>query len=172
MSKSAALRKSKTPEPTLAREIMTREVVTVAANLPVADAAEVLRQNGVSNAPVVERDMVRQVLVGFISEKDVLQCYSNGGLYEQPDLRVSEIMRPNPISVRPETDLFTLAAIFMQHGFRHLPVTVSQVLQGVVSRRDVLGALMEDFHHWKKQDPAKRQVPDLGRVFTPKFLLG
>lgn len=172
MPPSAAPRKSPTPEPTLAREIMTREVVSVPADLPVAEAADILFRKHVSNAPVVEHDMVRDVLVGFISEKDVLQCYASGALYAQPKLAVSEIMRPNPVSVRPETDLYTLAAIFMQHGYRHVPVTVSQVLQGMVSRRDVMGALMDGFYQWQRQDPAQRKAPDLRPVFTPKYLLG
>lgn len=155
-----------------ARSIMTDAVVTVAANTTVVKAAETLSSRGVSNAPVVEPDFTRQILLGFVSEKDILQCYASGHLYRHPDLLVSAIMRPHPVSVKPETDLFTLAAIFMQHGFRHLPVTEAQILRGVVSRRDVLNALMDDFRDWNFRDPAQRTLPDLAGIFTPRFLLG
>jgi CBS domain-containing protein len=81
-------------------------------------------------------------------------------------------MRTHPVAVRPEADLFTLAAIFMQHGFRHLPVVAANMLQGMVSRRDVLAALLDHYRDWRGQDPAMRKAPDLGGIFTPRYLLG
>lgn len=160
------------PAQPTAADIMTREVVTVSTDMSVVQAAELLITRGVSNAPVVERDLAREVLVGFISEKDVMQCYASGRLYTEPFLRVGEIVRTHPVSVRPDADLFTLAAIFMQHGYRHLPVTVGQVLQGVVSRRDVLNALMTELKDWQFQPPQKRKIPNLSAIFTPRYLLG
>jgi len=158
--------------PIKAIEVMTREVVTVDAALSVAAAAERLCERGASNAPVVEHDFTREILVGFVSEKDLMQCYASGRMHAEPRLRVGEVMRPHPVCVRPETDLYTLAAVFMQHGYRHLPVTVAQVLQGIVSRRDVLRALMADYRDWERQDPATRRAPDLAGIFTPRFVVG
>jgi len=159
------------PLPT-ARDLMTPEPFTVNAQNTVVDAATAMLARGVSNAPVVEVDFTRRVLMGFISEKDVMQCYASGRLYSQPDLAVGEIMRTHPIGVRPEADLFTLAAIFMQHGFRHLPVVEAGVLQGMVSRRDVVKGLFKHYDRWLQEDPATRKTPDMAGVFTPRFLLG
>ncbi len=158
--------------PIKASDVMTREVVTVEEGMSVAAAAELLTERGVSNAPVVQKDFTRGILVGFISDKDLMQCFASGRMHAQPDLTIAEVMRAHPVCVRPETDLYTLAAIFMQHGYRHVPVAVAQVLQGIVSRRDVLRALMADFREWERQDPATRRPPDLGAIFTPRFLLG
>jgi CBS domain-containing protein len=155
-----------------AAAIMTADVVTVSRSTKVVDAADLMIRNRVSNAPVVEVDFTRNLLAGFVSEKDLMQCYASGQVYVDPALQVDTVMRPYPISVKPETDLFTLAAIFMQHGFRHIPVTVGQVLQGMVSRRDVLAALSTDHREWQKQDPAKRELPDLASAFTSRYLLG
>jgi len=170
-SQSAPSAVAAAAQPTAA-DIMTRDVVTVSIDLSVVQAAELLITRGVSNAPVVERDLARQVLVGFISEKDVMQCYASGRLYTEPFLKVGDITRAHPVSVRPDADLFTLAAIFMQHNYRHLPVTVGQVLQGLVSRRDVLNALMTELKDWQFQPPQKRKVPNLAAIFTPRYLLG
>jgi len=159
------------PLPT-ARDLMTAEPFTVNAQNSVVDAATAMLARGVSNAPVVEVDFTRRVLIGFISEKDIMQCYASGRLYAEPDLMVGEIMRTHPIGVRPEADLFTLAAIFMQHGFRHLPVIAAGVLQGVVSRRDVVKGLFKHYDRWLQEDPATRKTPDMAGVFTPRFLLG
>lgn len=153
-----------------AGDIMTRDVVTVAADDSVIRAAEVILEARVSNAPVVEKDMTRELLVGFLSEKDLMQCYADGVFYDQPDLRVAEIMRPHPVSVSEEADVYTLAAVFMQHGYRHLPVTRAHMLQGVVSRRDVLAALYAGFKDWSAQEGAEK--PDLKAIFTPRFIVG
>ena len=155
-----------------ARDIMTPDPFTVDGKSRVIDAAELMIARGVSNAPVVYTDFSRKLLVGFVSEKDLMQCYASGRLYSQPDLQVGEVMRTHPVAVRPEADLFTLAAIFMQHGFRHLPVVAANILQGMVSRRDVLAALLDHYRDWREQDPATRKAPDLGGIFTPRYLLG
>jgi CBS domain-containing protein len=160
-----------TPKVT-ARDLMMAEPFTVEAGTPVVEAAAAMVARGVSNAPVIEIDFTRKLLVGFISEKDVIQCYASGRLYSQPDLQVGEVMRPHPVAVRPEADLFTLAAIFMQHGFRHLPVVAAGTLQGVISRRDVLKGLLDDYAAWRRQDPATRKAPDMAGIFTPRHLLG
>jgi len=155
-----------------ARDLMTADPFTVDPQSTVVDAATAMLARGVSNAPVVEIDFTRKVLVGFLSEKDVMHCYASGRLYSEPGLMVGEIMRPHPVGVRPEADLFTLAAIFMQHGFRHLPVVAAGMLLGVVSRRDVVKGLFKHYDQWLQQDPATRKAPDMAGIFTPRFLLG
>jgi CBS domain-containing protein len=172
----AARLASPTPPPArvvvTARSIMTGDPFTVDAQARVLDAARDMVARGVSNAPVVHLDFSRKLLVGFVSEKDLMQCYASGRLYSQPDLQIGDVMRTHPIAVRPEADLFTLAAIFMQHGFRHLPVVAANMLQGMVSRHDVLAALLDHYRDWQAQDPATRRAPDLGGIFTPRYLLG
>lgn len=160
------------PSKVAARDIMSTNVVTLRESTPVVRAAELLVSKSISSAPVVREDFTRQMLAGFVSEKDLMQCYASGRFHTEPDLRVAAIMRPHPVCVRPETDLYTLAAIFMQHGYRHVPVVAAQVLLGIVSRRDVLSALIVDHANWSEQDPKVRKAPDLSEIFTPRFLLG
>jgi CBS domain-containing protein len=172
MSPAASTVPSGLPRQMTASSLMTADVVTVTEKTQVNEAARILVERRVSNAPVIQVDFTRRLLVGFVSEKDVLQCFASGKLYDDPQVQVREIMRPHPICVRPETDVVNLAAIFMQHDFRHLPVTQAGMLLGMVSRRDVLTALMADLRSWYLQDPATRQRPDVGRTFAPHFLLG
>lgn len=172
----AAAKKIPSPAPIAAtpcaRDLMTRGPFTVEATALVAEAAGALLARGVSNAPVIRTESTRKLLAGFVSEKDLMLCYASGRLYSQPDLQVGEIMRTHPVAVRPEADLFTLAAIFMQHGFRHLPVVSAGALEGVVSRRDVLQGLLAHYQAWERQDPRTRRAPDLAGIFTPRYLLG
>ncbi|MDD3763374.1 MAG: CBS domain-containing protein [Nevskiales bacterium] len=157
--------------PKQAKDVMTTDVVTVVASMRVAQAADLLLQRGVSSAPVVESDFTRQIVVGFLSERDLMECVASGQLHAQPEITVADVMRRHPLAVSPTTDLYTLAAVFMQHGFRHLPVVVAQTLQGVVSRRDVLDGLMQDYRQWLSQDPSLREVPDFAGIFAPRFLV-
>jgi CBS domain-containing protein len=157
-------------EPTAA-ELMTAQVVTVKHDMSVLQAAEYLLEHGVSNAPVVEQDFNRRILRGFVSEKDLIACYASGTFYNQPDLRVSSIMRIHPVCVRPKADLFTLAKIFMQSDYRHLPVAEAQVLLGMVSRRDVLRALVAHYREWALSDPKTRGTPDITGIFTARHLV-
>jgi CBS domain-containing protein len=157
---------------TLARDIMTTEVVTLSASASLVEAAEQMIEQRVSSAPVVEVDFTRKILVGFVSEKDLMQAWATGAFHADASLEVSDVMRPHPVAVRPDADIYTLAAIFMQHGFRHVPVVSAGMLLGVVSRRDVLAALVIDYRRWSRLDPKTRTPPDLSGIFTPRYLLG
>lgn len=158
-------------DPATAATLMTNTVITVDHQMSVLQAADRLLEHGVSNAPVVEQDFTRQILHGFISEKDLIACYASGAFYTQPDLRVSAIMRQHPVCVRPQTPLFTLAKLFMQNDYRHLPVAESSMLLGMVSRRDVLRALVGHYREWSLSDPQTRRVPDVASVLSARFLV-
>ena len=157
-------------EPTAA-DIMTRELVTVEHNLSVLQAAERLVDAGVSNAPVVEHDFTRQILRGLISEKDLMNCYATGAIYQRPGLKVSAIMRKHPACIEPQTPLFTLASVFLQSNHRHLPVVESQVLLGIVSRRDVLRAMVGHFRLWALGDRAQRRIPDIAGLLEAESIV-
>lgn len=155
-----------------ARDIMSKDVCTLERDTGLVEAAEKLVQRGVSNAPVVSTQDGRPRLAGFISEKDLMQCYASGEFYRDPKLTAADIMRVHPVGVRPEADLFTLAAVFMQHDYRHLPVVDRGFLLGIVSRHDVLRALLAHYHAWQRLDRATRQPPDLEHLFAHRFIVG
>lgn len=155
-----------------ARDIMTSDTLTVRRHDPVLETAQRMLAQGVSTAPVVEPMSEAEFLVGFVSEKDVMQCLASGRFHARPDIAIQEIMRPHPVCVRPAADILALAAIFMQHGFRHLPVVEGRVLLGMVSRRDVIRGMLDHYDSWKLGPSAGREIPDLGGIFTPQYLVG
>lgn len=126
-----------------AKDIMTADTLTVAATDTVAALARRLVRQGISNAPVVDRSGDGERLLGFVSERDVLHALSDGRA-QHDGLTVREIMRGEPVHVVPDTSLAQLASMFTRLGYRHLPVVSrGNQLLGVVSRRDVLAALLE-----------------------------
>jgi len=48
-----------------------------------------------------------------------------------------------PLRAKPEMDVFSMATLFTQHPYRHLPAVKKKQLVGIVSRRGVLRALYE-----------------------------
>ena len=155
-----------------AGDVMTTDVVTVTPQQNILVASKTLLDRRVSNAPVVDSAGQRQMLVGFVSERDLMQCYANGMYFHDPETTVAKVMRLHPICVKPVTDIFTLAMIFMQHEFRHLPVVERGELLGMVSRHDCLGALLSHYEKWLDAPAGEKVMPDLERLFPQQFIVG
>lgn len=127
-----------------AQEYMNTHIRTLTPDMPLVDVISFLLAHGLSSAPVVENgENGGRTLVGFVSEHDCLAHLSNEMFYGTPSPRqtAGTIMRKHPVCVAPDTELFTLASIFVSHRMRHLPVVDEGQLVGVISRRDILGAM-------------------------------
>jgi CBS domain-containing protein len=157
-----------------AKDFMNRQIQTVSPDMPLADVVSFLLKHGISNAPVVETSGNEKLLAGFISERDCLEFLANEAFYGSPAApqTVRTMMRMHPVCVAPETELFTLANIFVHHGYRHLPVVENNHLLGLVSRRDILQAL-DDYYRQKLQErDQQRNPPDVHELIHHRFLLG
>jgi predicted transcriptional regulator len=62
------------PRDTPIRDVMTRKVVLMQANVEVHEAAKVLQENGISGAPVVDRD---GRFIGMIEDEDLIATEAN-----------------------------------------------------------------------------------------------
>ena len=157
-----------------AADYMTRHVHVVTPDMQLSDVVQFLLQHEISNAPVVETQDQKQVLIGFISERDCLAFLSNEAFYgcPSPPQTARTIMRMHPVCVSPETELFTLASIFSSHGYRQLPVVEHGELMGIIRRRDVLKA-MDEFHQDAikiKSHDEQRLRPDVRKIVNLRFL--
>ena len=122
------------------RDFMTSPVITVTADMEAHEAIGLLLKHRISGAPVVEMDGMDKRLVGIISEKDFLAILTGGAFYDQEPSKVADFMKTECLTVEPDTDLFTVADIFMKVHYRRLPVVEDGRLVGIVSRRDVLNS--------------------------------
>jgi len=63
----------------------------------------------------------------------------------QPDKRVREVMKAEPIAVREDLDQEAVAQLFHQHGFLALPVVDAEGhMKGIVTIDDVVGVVQEE----------------------------
>jgi len=65
--------------------------------------------------------------------------------------RVSEIMAIEPVQVRPESTLEECMAVMGKHRVRHVPVTESGKVLGVISSNDLLNLALTQKDHIIKQ---------------------
>jgi CBS domain-containing protein len=142
-----------------AKEIMAKSLVTLRADMSLTEAIEVLLKSKVSGATVVDED---RHVVGVLSEKDCLRIFAVGAYNTLPHGNVGEYMSKPVTTIAPDTDLFTIAELFMKHSFRRLPVLENGVLVGQVSRRDVLESSRRlwEGELQKKAYPDSKYIPD------------
>jgi CBS domain-containing protein len=120
-------------------EAMSVGVVTVAPDQPAWTAADLITRLSLTGLPVVDAE--RRVL-GVITERDLIDALQRGD-----DLRgtaIADVMHGRPLFVEPDTDLRTAIELMEQWQVHRLPVCHAGQLVGVISRGDVLRALLAE----------------------------
>ena len=121
-----------------AKDIMTRDVISVKNETPIYEAVETLVENDISGVPVVEDDMT---LIGILSEKDALKLFYDKGKAENKT--VYKFMTPHPIHFDEDESLLDVCDFLMKNLFRRVPITSEGKLVGVVSVKDVIKYILE-----------------------------
>jgi CBS domain-containing protein len=124
-----------------AKDIMTQSVVCTRPEMPIYDAVRLLTQRKITGMPVVDDELN---IVGVLSEKDVL-----GMLYateDSIDQRVSDYMNVGAVSLDVNDTLIDLCDCMTENVFRRVFITNEGKLAGVVSRSDVINAILRLKH--------------------------
>ncbi|MFC3283128.1 CBS domain-containing protein [Litchfieldella rifensis] len=125
--------------PTIVREIMSRDCYRVSGNTSVTTLVKGLALHRLPGAPVVDD---RDHLIGFISEQDVLgKVLESAYLNDEPPL-VKELMRHEVLSVPATKSITDLAQEMLGTKPKVYPVVEQERLVGIVTRRDVLSAIL------------------------------
>jgi CBS domain-containing membrane protein len=137
-----------------AATIMTREVVTVSEESPLAEVAAAMGDHGISGVPVIDRD---GRVTGIISEKDFLtgmgvtgpqnfmslvaNCLATKGCVALPIKKQTarDIMTAPPVTVTPHTRINEIALLFTTRQINRVPVVDADgKVLGIVTRGDLL----------------------------------
>jgi CBS domain-containing protein len=137
--------------PINAQKIMTSKLTTLRPETDVFDAIDRLLSKGISGAPVVDDD---GKLVGILSELDCINRLVQAAHDAEPTGSVGAFMSRTLRTVGPQTDLLTIAHIFVSEHIRRLPVIDDAgKLLGQISRRDLLRAFNDLVHAGPKREP-------------------
>lgn len=140
-----------------AKDVMTKEVITVRSSTTATEIADLLLRHRISGVPVLgDGDRV----VGIVSEGDLVQRIDDGGrqgswwlrLFTAPDAaadyvkrhgrRAEDIMSRDVISVSPDAPLGEIARLLERRHIKRVPVIDgSGRLVGIISRANLLHGL-------------------------------
>jgi CBS domain-containing protein len=112
-------------------DLMTRDVVTVAPEDTLGEAAAKMTEKGIG--AVVVSDFGR--IIGILSERDIMRAVADR--VHSSEARVREWMTADPITATTETSVEEAGRTMLEHGFRHLPVIEGERAIGILSIRDV-----------------------------------
>jgi CBS domain-containing protein len=145
-----------------AKDIMTREVLTLTLDTEVTKAAKLLLQKGFNALPVVDKaGRLKGILCqsDLISQQEALPVPSYFALLDSfipltslkkierevqkiAATTVEQAMTPDPVTVGPDTPIEEIASLMVEKGFHTLPVLDEGKLVGVVGKKDILRTLV------------------------------
>lgn len=115
------------------KDIMTKNVITVAKDTPIYDAMELIAKYDISGLPVVDDQMN---LIGILSEKDVV------GMVDLPedeqDKTVNDLMTQPALYFEEDESLLDVCHFLKKNIFRRVPITSKGKLVGIISIRDII----------------------------------
>ena len=113
----------------IAKDIMTRDVITVTPTMTIKSLAMTLIKNQISGAPVAAKN---GKIIGIVSESDIVAKKGKD---------VKSIMSKKVISVGESTPVEEIAQMMTTHHIKRLPVMNDGRVIGIVSRADIVSAI-------------------------------
>ncbi|MBZ9557393.1 MULTISPECIES: CBS domain-containing protein [Modicisalibacter] len=129
-----------TKAPTTIREIMSHDCYRVTGNTSVATLVAGLALHRLPGAPVVDE---RDHLIGFVSEMDVMGKLLDSAYYCDEPAPVRDLMRHEVLTVTPNKSITDLAQEMLGTKPKVYPVVEGERLVGIVTRRDVVSAILQ-----------------------------
>jgi CBS domain-containing protein len=118
----------------IARDLMTRDVITVSPTTSLKNLATILIKNQISGAPVVAKN---GKIIGIVSEANIVAKKGRD---------VKAIMSKKVISLSEETPVDEIPRLMTTHKISRLPVMRRDEVVGVVSRADIVNAMATGKH--------------------------
>ncbi len=151
----------------LAKDIMTKELITVSPEATLQEAAELMTGHNISGLPVVERNMV---LVGIISESDIIEDKTmfsgldhwisiesflkrkkemnlenkqedNEDLSQDLSSPVRDYMSTRLITAEPDSTVDEVGRLLVRNKVNRIPIVDGKIIVGIITRGDILKAI-------------------------------
>jgi CBS domain-containing protein len=145
-----------------AKDIMTKEIISVSPDMDIMQAADILLDKGINGVPVLKGT----ILVGILCQSDLIAQQKKlpmpsiftilDGIiplgstknYEKEirkmaAITVADAMTPDPVTVQPETDIQEIAGLMLDNNYHTIPVTDKGDLVGVIGKEDILKTIIK-----------------------------
>ncbi|HET7265871.1 MAG TPA: CBS domain-containing protein [bacterium] len=130
----------------VARDIMSKDVVSLSPGMSIADAADALLHYRIHGAPVVDAS---EQLIGMISFTDL--SARRGGT-------IRDVMTADAVSVSEDTPVDEIAALMLDQMVRRVPVVSGGRVTGIVSASDIIQVFL-NLHEGGPRGPAAGAEP-------------
>jgi CBS domain-containing protein len=126
------------------RDYMNVRPVTFTLDMTVANAVERLLQSKQTGGPVIDE---HNKVIGFLSEQDCLVRMIESSYYREQVAHVKDVMRPEVISVKPNTSIIELAQRMLTEKPKVYPIVDDEgFLLGTINRSALLHAIDIQLH--------------------------
>jgi len=128
-----------------AAQLMTAPVITLTPEAKIDEALQRFQRHAFRHIPVVT---TQGRLVGIVSDRDILRYLAGMTKNYQPQAphrineQISRLMTPRVLAADMDTDIRYITRLFVEQHVGALPVVEAGEVKGVITRSDVLGAVM------------------------------
>ena len=144
-----------------AKDIMTKEVITVTTDVTIEGLARIFTRHAISGAGVVDED---GKLIGIVTENDLIKMeqrlhiptvinifdaviYLGSSKRFEEDIKrmaatkVEDIFRKDIVTITENSTIEEIATIMSEKNIHHLPVVKKGKLVGIVGKKDIVRAI-------------------------------
>jgi len=144
-----------------AKDIMTKEVITVTTDITIEGLARILTKHDISGAPVVDEE---GKLIGIVTESDLIKMeqrlhiptvinifdaviYLGSSKKFEEDIKrmaattVGDIFKKDVVTITESATIEEIATIMSEKNVHHLPVIKKGKLAGIVGKKDIVKAI-------------------------------
>lgn len=117
----------------------SQDLAILGAGVKVREAVQMMAQRKIGAVMVGEISR----LEGIFTERDLLTKVV--AVNKDPDrVAIGEVMTRNPDTISPNASAHEALQRMSERGYRHLPVTENGRIVGMVSVRDIYGAMLQE----------------------------
>ncbi len=131
----------------LVKEWMTEDPIVLDENASIMKAVQIMKEHGMRRIPVVRNNK----LVGIVTDRDVREATPSKATaldvhelyYLLSEIKVKDIMTPNPITIHPDETVEYAAVIMLENRISGLPVVDDEGhVIGIITQTDIFKVLI------------------------------
>ena len=131
---------------TLVTKLSKRECFSLSELDTLKTASEKLQKHNIGAMPVLSKQ--NNEIIGIVSERDLARFVAQDEFNNE--LSVTEMMTQQIITCNLDTSVTELMEIVIQKKIRHIPIVDGKKLLGIVSIRDVVSHIIEQYKEENK----------------------
>lgn len=149
---------------TTAKDIMTKEVITIKADTPIRDIARLLSKNNIAGVPVVDDE---NHVVGIVSEADIVVKIARphlpahiqllGGIIYLERMQdvmdelkkitaycAKDIMTTKVVTITEDASIEDVATLMVDERVNRVPVIKDKKITGIITRSDLVKTMTQN----------------------------